>query len=152
MLETTGSIFDCKADALCCPTNGVVKANGCLVMGKGLAKAFAQRYPALPQHFGSLVEENGNHAYVYEPEGIGPQKDIVSFPTKHHWSQPADLRLIERSARRVKEWASAYGWAQIALPRVGCGLGQLDWHTQVQPLLSQILDDRFLVVHPSTLR
>lgn len=36
----------------------------------------------------------------------------------------------------------------ILLTRVGCGLGGLDWHTQVKPIIGSILDDRFWVINP----
>jgi hypothetical protein len=149
MLETTGSIFDSKADALCVPTNGVVKGSGDLVMGKGLAKLFAQRYPGLPRQLGDHVQKAGNVPCLYRPDDkfgvLG--KYVISFPTKHHWSQPSDLVLIERSARCIVSLVEVMQLSTIALSRVGCGLGHLDWDTQVKPLLTQILDDRFTVVH-----
>jgi hypothetical protein len=37
---------------------------------------------------------------------------------------------------------------KVVMPRVGCGLGQLDWDNQVKPLLEMYLDDRFWVVSP----
>lgn len=61
MVEITGDIFgQDDADVVCVTTNGVVKANGDLVMGQGtptaqhLAAQFARRFPWLPTKLGQM--------------------------------------------------------------------------------------------------
>ena len=97
----------------------------------------------------------GNVPYWAVPEsedkytGLG----VISFPTKHHWRAKSDLKLIENSAEKLLNFAKiGLVWKHIWLPVVGCGLGGLDWDTQVKPLLSSILDDRFTVVFRGTAR
>ena len=41
-------IEDNSYDAICCTTNKIVKNNGELVMGAGIAKQFKAKYPDLP--------------------------------------------------------------------------------------------------------
>jgi O-acetyl-ADP-ribose deacetylase (regulator of RNase III) len=140
MRESTGDLWAYPADAICVPTCGVVKANGELVMGAGVAREAARRYPALPAYYGRAVREAGN-----APVAHFGLRTVVSFPTKHHWNQPAVLPLIEQSARIIVTLADAYGWRNMVLPRVGCGFGGLEW-SDVRPVLSAILGERFVVV------
>lgn len=142
MKEIVGNIFDVECDAICVTTNSIVKANGELVMGAGLAKQFADRYTSLPNDLGVCVYRNGNHVY-----GFQYSKTVISFPTKHHWKDPSDLVLIAQSARELVQCADDNNLQKIVLPRPGCGLGQLTW-AQVKPVLEPILDDRFYIITP----
>lgn len=146
MLEKIGDIFkQSDADAICFTSNGVVKANGELVMGAGIAKAFKDRWPTLPARFGARIRAFGNiPLIVYTPD----ETCIISFPTKYHWKDKSDLNLIKQSAEKLAQHADDFhlDFKRIYLPRPGCGLGGLDWETQVKPLISSILDDRFVVI------
>jgi O-acetyl-ADP-ribose deacetylase (regulator of RNase III) len=147
MKEIKGNIFDVKdADAICVTTNGVVKANGELVMGKGIALEFAKRYPGLAAHFGKVVKYNGNRVFMFmtEPD----QAQVVSFPTKNHWKDGSDIDLIIQSAKELVYLTTRYSWVKVVLPRPGCGLGGLDWEKEVKPAIENILDDRFYIITP----
>jgi hypothetical protein len=67
-------------DAVCCTTNKIVKSNGELVMGAGIAKLFKERYPSLPKEWGERIR-SGNHMH-----GMMLTKQeclyLVAFPTK----------------------------------------------------------------------
>ena len=47
-------------DVLCVTTNNIVKNNGELVMGAGIAKQFRDRFPELARHFGEILERGEN--------------------------------------------------------------------------------------------
>ena len=126
----------------CVTTNGIVKPNGSLVMGAGVAKEAARRFPELPHLLGQLVDEKGNHVFIIEKFGI------ASFPTKHNWKNNSDMDLIVQSCRELK-WLSKK-WDYVLLPRVGCGLGGLEWDNQVKPVVGSYLDDdKFIVGRPA---
>lgn len=138
-----------KADAICFTSNGMIKANGELVMGAGIAKAFRDRWPTLSEYFGKFVKNGGNTVHrlnVYDSL-TDRYMDIASFPTKHHWRNPSDLALIKRSAEALLKMADDNKWKSIYLPRPGVGLGGLNWETQVKPVIKDILDDRFIICH-----
>lgn len=155
MKEITGSIFhQIDADAICVTTNGVVKANGELVMGAGIALIFAKKWPSLPIELGNAVKKNGNIVHVNRGWTISPNRletmpsyHIVSFPTKHHWKDKSNLELIRQSAEQLVDLTNKQQWKKVVLPRPGCGLGQLDWET-VKAVIEPILDDRFYVIVP----
>lgn len=146
------------------PTNGVVRANGHLVMGAGVAASAAARHPQLAGALGAHVREHGN-----TPVAV-PAARVLSWPTKpdvHElngrshpgWMCAARVRSPE-CTRAVASlvWANvplvvaaadeAGITGDVLLPHVGCGLGGLDW-AQVGPALHRVLDDRFVAVTPA---
>lgn len=141
MRTRKGNIWNREFDGYwrCITTNGVVKANGELVMGAGIAKQAAQRYPNLPEILGLWVKNLGNHPFFFETI------QIISFPTKHHWRDKSDIKLIKESALNIVDRMEHFEVDKVALPKPGCANGGLEWG-EVEPVLSSILDDRFLVV------
>lgn len=143
MREVTGNIWMVACDAIVIPTNGDVNRHGEAVMGRGLALQAARRYPLLPKVLAHLMRELGNCVLdAYRPRHC---PFIVTFPVKHHWHEPAQLYLIERSARELVALADHHEYGRVALPRVGCGNGALDW-ADVRPIMERYLDDRFILV------
>jgi len=144
MIEVYGNFWDIEADAKCITTNGFVKKNGEGVMGRGIAKQAANRFPNLPAAVGWQLQMKGNH--VANVLGI-LDVDYITFPVKHNWWEKADFALIKRSAEELVVMADSYRgvWNRILLPRPGCGNGGLRWD-DVQPILEPILDDRFMIV------
>lgn len=139
MLEVYGNLWEVPADLRVITTNGTLKKNGRLVMGKGCAKEALERYPGIDKKLGTLVSLHGNHCFMVADD------HIATFPTKDDWRKPSFLKLIERSAY---ELATLMGWnayERIVLPRPGCGAGGLDWD-DVRPVLDEYLDDRFSVI------
>jgi len=152
MIEITGNIFDQDCDAICITTNGMCKLdsqeNLVAVMGAGLAKHAQTRYPKLPLMLAGHLMESGNHVgLIYhsaiQVPPVSPY-DIVAFPTKHHWKHDSHITLVLRSLAELNRLTDTYGWKKVILPRVGCGLGGLNWDN-VKPYLEG-LDDRFFVI------
>jgi hypothetical protein len=152
MIEMTCDLWTTPADARCVTTNGATRRDGHAVMGRGTALQAAQRYEGLAVYFGRLLRERGNRVHVLlqamatYPKEVELTEYLVSFPVKHHWREQADLDLIARSAHELVALADKHSMCRILLPRPGCGNGQRDWETEVKPILSPILDSRFVVV------
>jgi hypothetical protein len=129
----------------------VIKKSGELVMGAGVAKQFAKRFPGLPRMWGNQTTNilNGKlkSNIIVTPHKEGEKStNLVSFPTKYHWREKSNIDLIRRSAIQLYTISQAMGWAKILLPRPGCSNGGLDWETQVRPTLIKILDERFWII------
>jgi hypothetical protein len=157
MIEVIGDIFEQKdADAICFTSNGIVKANGELVMGAGIAKAFRDRFPMLAKEAGMTVKKHGNHVHAFwalDEKDANPlfssERIVFSFPTKHHFKDPSDVELIERSAKELVTFVNGLTLSplnKIYLPRPGIGLGGLKWE-DVKKVIEPILDDRFYIVN-----
>ena len=124
-------------------TNGVVKNNGALVMGRGCAQQLRDSMPGVDLMLGQHVRKNGNvPCRIALP---GRPFDIWTMPVKHKWDEPADIDLIRLSATKMMRLARTYGVGNVVIPRPGCGNGQLQWST-VRHELSPILDDRFIAI------
>lgn len=149
MKEIEGNIWDYhnKGNWIVVTTNGFVKKDGTCVMGRGIAKQAASRFPELPRELGQRILgismpygecTQGNNLKVFQ------NYKIITFPTKHNWWERADIVLIEESCRSLLS-ATEGTPMPIYMVRPGCSNGQLDWK-DVKPILEKYLDDRFIVV------
>lgn len=134
-------------EAVCVTTNGVIKNNGCAVMGAGIAKACAELFPDIPLKLGYNLKNNGNRVYNMGLVQYGNlQYNLITFPTKHHWRDNSDKDLIRLSCKQLKQLCIDEGIQKCYLPQPGCTNGHLDWEVDVEPILHAELDDRFIVV------
>jgi O-acetyl-ADP-ribose deacetylase (regulator of RNase III) len=124
----TGDLFEVKAQTIVNPVNCVG------VMGGGLAKEFASRYPDMLPKYKELCRDRRlriGTLWMYE----AADKWILNFPTKDHWRNPSELDYIRQGLTRFVEGYAIRGVESIAFPMLGCGLGGLDWESQVKPLM-----------------
>lgn len=140
MLEEKGNLWTVDCDIRAITTNGFVKNNGACVMGRGCAKEAKDRFPGIEFLIGKLLKDAGNVPFYLI------QENLLTFPVKHNWYEKADINLICNSAIHVLELAEFEEWNKIVIPRPGCGNGGLNWETEVKPVLSPILDDRFVII------
>jgi hypothetical protein len=120
-------------------TNGVIKKNGCAVMGAGLALSASIRFPQLPYELGKRLRQTGNKVYYFS------EYRLYTLPTKRHFKDKSELEFVLDGCRQLKELSPP---EQIVyLPKIGCGLGQLEWNN-IKLFISEILtEDKFIVVN-----
>ena len=138
-----GDLFDCpkQNDAICVTTNGIIKNNGSAVMGAGIAKEFAKRFPDVPQILGEKLA-NGNHVHhIKDINGYS----IISFPTKNNWRDPSDMALIIQSCHELTDTVKKLDIKTCYIPLPGCGMGGLD-PNEVIPAISTLLPDNIILV------
>lgn len=140
-----------KANAICFTSNGIVKSNGALVMGAGVAKAFQDEFDGIDTTAGYKVQTNGNICQIVDTyRFINANNKIdsvvlVAFPTKYDYRNSSDIELIKESARQLMALVEENDWKLVALPRPGCRNGGLDWN-EVKRSIDPILDDRIVIV------
>ena len=122
-------------------TNGSVSPSGHAVMGAGLAKVAALRFPQLRHQLGTLLRQTGNHVYLF------PNYRLFTIPTKHQPFEDSDPALIARSAEECVRYLKNHAVPALYTVRLGCGLGRLNWSV-VQPLLEAHWDDQFVILTP----
>lgn len=115
------NLLNNKDNRICIFTNGVLKPNGDLVMGAGMAKQAKDIFPELPSVLGKQIKIGGNHVYQY--------KQILSFPTKNHFKEKSDLELIKRSYLELSIIARLNKNLNYYLALPGTGLGQIPKET-----------------------
>lgn len=116
-----GNIFNSDCEFLVNPVNCVG------VMGKGLALEFKNKYPL---NFEIYKKACDNASFNIGNLLIVPvdNKFIVNFPTKKHWRNKSDLEFIKIGLEELKVAIKDFNIKSIALPKLGCGLGGLDWN------------------------
>ncbi len=108
------------------------------VMGKGVAKEFKRLFPDMFQQYRNLCEDKkfdiGN-LFLYRTDN----KWVLNFPTKKHWRNPSRPEYIEKGLKKLVSIYLDVGIYDLAMPLIGCGHGELDWPTQVKPIIEKYM-------------
>jgi O-acetyl-ADP-ribose deacetylase (regulator of RNase III) len=104
-------------------------AHGCNCagsMGRGIALEFRQRWPAMYEAYRKECEEGR-----FRPGDVftwrAGDKTIFNLATQPLPRPSARLEYIERSLRKAIAIAEARDISLVGMPRIGVGLGGLDW-------------------------
>lgn len=115
-----GNIFNSNCEFIINPVNTVG------IMGKGLALQFKNLFPnnflKYRQHclegnltIGKLLITTENN------------KKIINFPTKEDWKNSSKLEYIILGLEKLEIAIERFNIKSIAFPKIGSGLGRLDW-------------------------
>ncbi len=122
-----------------------VSVNTVGIMGKGLASRAKYQFPdvyvryqdecrrkslAMGKPFLYKREASFDEELVDEPRSISTPNGVkwfLLFATKRHWRDDSDLEGIEEGLRWVVSHYEGEGIKSLALPALGCGLGNLAW-------------------------
>lgn len=145
MKEIHGNIWSFYAkdlnNVVCVTTNGIIKKSGAAVMGRGIAKQVADRFPEFPFLLADFIHKYGNVVNYWSNNELR----LVSFPTKHNWRNPSDIKLIEQSARELARIAEGNDECTFYLPRPGCSNGGLIWE-DVREIIAPILPNNVIAI------
>ncbi|MHC5595832.1 MAG: macro domain-containing protein [Nostoc sp.] len=134
-----GDMFFSKMQTL------TISVNCVGVMGKGLASTAKYRFPDMYVHYEDLCKkkilqmgkpklhkrESSIFNQLAEETTSLPSQNgetwFLLFPTKQHWKNNADLDGIEEGLKWVQDNYKKEGIKSLAMPALGCGLGNLEW-------------------------
>ncbi len=128
----SGNLFTSNAKVLVNTVNTVG------VMGKGIAYDFKKYYPKMFKEYKQLCDTNQfniGDLNLYKT----PNKWILNFPTKEHWRSPSKIEFIEKGLQKLVQDAHRLQINDIAMPKLGCGNGGLDWESEVKPIVEKYL-------------
>ena len=108
------------------------------VMGKGIAKDFKAIYPEMFARYQELCERGQFKVGQLWPYRTS-NKLVLNFPTKKHWRSPSRPEYIEAGLRNFAANYHTLGVTSISFPLLGCGNGELDWESQVRPMMEGYL-------------
>lgn len=103
-------------------------AHGCNTagaMGKGIALEFKRRFPAMYPEYRKRCKAGQyqlGDVFVWEGEPV-----VFNLATQRFPGSRADLNAIETALTQMVEIAETMNIEQIGLPKIGAGLGKLDW-------------------------
>lgn len=119
----------------------VVPVNCVGVTGAGLALQFSSYFPAAVAEYRELCDLN--KLRIGEPRllSTSDKPKLLMFPTKRHWTDKSVYSEIELGLSSLSHHM-IFGQLQqdsIALPKLGCGCGKLQW-LYVKYLIKEYLD------------
>jgi hypothetical protein len=131
--EPGDNMFAVDANILVCPVNRVG------VMGKGLAKVFANKSPLIAVAYGEHCDKQQakiqrTRLTAYQVPWLCEYTYILFAYTKDHWRQPSKIEWVDTALQSIArglakpELASTLVMPpRIAIPALGCGEGGLRW-------------------------
>lgn len=109
-------------------------------MAGGIARSIAKMYPQAEDEYNRCCrQERARLGGVFVSdinagEEEGPYR-LYNLFTQIEPGRDARITALEVSVNRMHDMAIAAGVETIAMPRIGCGIGGLDWE-QVKPILT----------------
>ena len=147
-----GDMFFSRAKIL------TISVNTVGVMGKGLASRAKYQFPDVYVEYQNLCrnkrlvmgkpclikrEESVSNILSYDPNSLEENRNddkwFLLFPTKTHWRYNSDLQGIEEGLKYLVKLSKKENLESIALPALGCGLGNLSWQ-EVGPLMCKYIN------------
>lgn len=119
---TKGDLFETpglKAFAHTCNCAGT--------MDVGVSVAFKKRWPRM---FDDYVQRCSDKRLALGDVFVWNEDDVVVYnlATQLNWRSRSKVSALARAVRKMLELATAAGVDRIGVPRIGVGLGGLDWH------------------------
>lgn len=132
-----------KTDLFLITTNSVIKDDGCLVMGAGIAKQAKLKYPGIDYALGqSILSKPNPIKYLLIVSDKWPEKKLGCFQTKYHWRDSSPIELIEASTKALFNFVQDKD-IRVDIPLPGCGNGGLKLN-QVKSILECLPDNVFI--------
>lgn len=121
-------------------TDGIAAfAHGCNcagAMGKGIAVLFREKWPAMYDEYRRRClsrEFQLGDVFIWESQG----DTVFNLATQASWRSKAQIDAVQGSLALMIREAEARHVEAIAMPRIGAGLGGLDW-SLVQPVIEAL--------------
>lgn len=118
--------------------NSRLSPSGRGVMGAGVAKAFAERFPSILRDYEAAIRSGklrpGTAMLFDLPDG----RKWAALATKDEWRDPSRMEWVDRGLKDLAVNMAKAGLTSVALPPPGCGNGGLDWR-EVEPLVHKHL-------------
>lgn len=146
-----------KGDVLKATQSMIVHQVNCQgVMGSGVAKAIKKRYPIVAEAYNWLYDN-----YTYDSDEVNPEARLMGNAQLVEISDGriicnlfSQLHYLPRTIRHTSYDAMEIGFqdikkchkGDIAMPRIGCGLGGGDWKI-VSAIIESVFDDRDVYIY-----
>ncbi len=110
-------------------------------LGTGLALKISKKYPLAQKEFKAFTRNavfKGGDVFVTSKHENYPRIIyIATQPDMYH----ATLSFLNKGLRNLVKWCENHNVERVSLPKIGAGLGKLDWEREVKPLLVQHYTD-----------
>lgn len=128
-------LYDTRKYHVLITTNIGWKRDGCNVMGAGIAKDAAKRFPFLPERYGMICKEKKEKTGVILIDDI----KLILFPTKQlnpakpwtSWMNKSSIPLIERCMEQLVDILKYPKITKLVMPLPGAANGGLRVRTSL---------------------
>lgn len=117
------------------------------VMNSGVARTIRQKWPVVYEKYKSLPMSGkallGTTQFVSvsDNDSLWVANCFTQLFYGYGGGKYASIPAIKSSLHQTFKYADFYS-LPVYLPKIGCGLGGLDWDTEVKPIVEK-LDDEF---------
>jgi hypothetical protein len=130
IMVTNGNILKTNHDSI------VIPVNTKRVMGAGLAKQFSREYPRGFGAYQAREHMEPGKIYIVDIDGLPL---IFFMTTKDDWRDPSKLEWVISALKELKFSLTMQPWLRdVGIPKVGCGLGGLDWNVVKPHILKEL--------------
>lgn len=108
-------------------------------MGKGIAVEFRRRWPDMYAEYKRRCTDGSflpGDVFTWE----ATERVVFNLGTQRTWRTKAELPAIEQSVRTMLADAESRGLPAVGIPRIGAGLGGLNWPS-VEQKLREVADE-----------
>ncbi len=105
-------------------------------MDSGIAAQFKKRWPAMFEEYAARCTDRRfqlGDVLVWADD----THTVYTLGIQQHWKTRPKLAAFSRALERTIELASVAGVTKLGLPRIGAGVGGLDW-ARVRKVLSEV--------------
>ncbi|MFE6967085.1 macro domain-containing protein [Agromyces sp. NPDC057679] len=131
LIHRTGDLFTTDAPAI---GHGVNVDPG--VMGSGIAVLFRDRFPAMHAAYKVLCSRGDfpvGTVMIWESS----TPTVYNIASQDRPGKNAQLEWLRTGVEAALQDTDARGYDRLALPRIGCGIGGLNWD-EVEPVLAEL--------------
>jgi O-acetyl-ADP-ribose deacetylase (regulator of RNase III) len=108
-------------------------------MDAGVSIAFKKRWPRMFEDYKARCDDGRFHLGDVTVWNEGDEV-IYNLGIQEHWKKKATIPALNRALAKMLSLATAGGVTSIAMPRIGAGLGGLDW-PRVKDILTDLGDN-----------
>ncbi len=110
-------------------------------LGTGLAYKLSSKFPEIQKLFKKYTRNRKFGAGDIFVGKVGDEFPgiiyIATQPDMYH----AELSYLNKGLKRLKKLCVDRDIKAVSMPKIGAGLGKLDWQSEVKPLIESILSD-----------
>lgn len=131
-IEHGSDIFKTECEAIVNPANCIG------VLGGGLAYEIVKRYPEACKLYIDMCKLGLFHPGCTIASKTHDNKWVIHLPTKDKPSNDSSIAFIRFGVRSMVGTMLSRGIGSVAIPALGCGLGNLDWN-KIKPVIIEAI-------------
>lgn len=97
------------------------------VMGAGIAKTIADRWPAILPPYKDACKDRTLRLGQMQPFAADDGLTVLNLASQDRPGPNADLMAVMRSVTAAATFCEDKGLTRLGLPQIGCGIGGLVW-------------------------